>query len=121
MSLDGIKIDRSFVERLGPSSRDQAIVAAVIRMAHTLGLSVVAEGVETTEQLCILRKLGCTLGQGFLFSRPLRPDVATGLIASGHVSVHAAVDTVGRAPHRPLASPPCVAPDARSRGTPCSG
>jgi len=95
MSLDGIKIDRSFVERLGPSSRDQAIVAAVIRMAHTLGLSVVAEGVETTEQLCILRKLGCTLGQGFLFSRPLRPDVATGLIASGHVSVHAAVDTAG--------------------------
>ena len=95
MSLDGIKIDRSFVERLGPSARDQAIVAAVIRMAHTLGLSVVAEGVETAEQMNILRELGCRLAQGFLFSRPLRPDDATKLIASRQVAIHDAPHTTG--------------------------
>jgi len=90
MALDGIKIDKSFVERLGPEPRDQAIVSAVIRMAQTLGLTVVAEGVETLEHMSILQELGCLRAQGFLFSAPLRPDRATELIASGRLEPSAA-------------------------------
>jgi EAL domain-containing protein (putative c-di-GMP-specific phosphodiesterase class I) len=69
--LDILKIDQSFVETLGVDSRGDTIVAAVINLAHALGLQVVAEGVETTQQLEILRSLGCDLAQGFLFSRPV--------------------------------------------------
>ena len=69
--LDFLKVDRSFVEALGVSVEGEEIVSAVINLAHALGLKVVAEGVETTEQLEILRSLRCDLAQGFLFSRPL--------------------------------------------------
>jgi EAL domain-containing protein (putative c-di-GMP-specific phosphodiesterase class I) len=69
--LDILKIDQSFVETLGGEAGGDEIVSAVIDLAHALGLKVVAEGVETTAQLQILRSLGCDLAQGFLFSRPL--------------------------------------------------
>jgi diguanylate cyclase (GGDEF)-like protein/PAS domain S-box-containing protein len=69
--LDVLKIDQSFVETLGVDAGGDEIVSAVIDLAHALGLQVVAEGVETTGQLQILRALGCDLAQGFLFSRPL--------------------------------------------------
>jgi len=60
-----------FVETLGSNPESEEIVSAVINLAHALGLQVVAEGVETAQQLQILRSLGCDLAQGFLFSRPL--------------------------------------------------
>ncbi len=66
--LDFIKIDRSFVERIAVDSRSSSIIGAMIELAHALNLSVVAEGVETTEQLARLRHLGCDRAQGFLFS-----------------------------------------------------
>ena len=69
--LDILKVDRLFVEALGVSAEGEEIVSAVINLAHALGLEVVAEGVETSEQLQILRSLECDLAQGFLFSRPL--------------------------------------------------
>jgi len=69
--LDFLKVDQSFVEALGVNVEGEEIVSAVINLAHALGLKVVAEGVETTEQLEILRSLRCDLAQGFLFSRPL--------------------------------------------------
>jgi diguanylate cyclase (GGDEF)-like protein len=69
--LDLLKVDRSFVADLGISAEAEKIVAAVIKLAHALGLKVVAEGVETTGQLDVLRSLECDLAQGFLFSRPL--------------------------------------------------
>jgi diguanylate cyclase (GGDEF)-like protein/PAS domain S-box-containing protein len=69
--LDVLKIDQSFVETLGVDGGGDEIVWAVIDLAHALGLQVVAEGVETTGQLQILRSFGCDLAQGFLFSRPL--------------------------------------------------
>jgi diguanylate cyclase (GGDEF)-like protein len=69
--LDILKVDRMFVETLGSNPESEEIVSAVINLAHALGLQVVAEGVETAQQLQILRSLGCDLAQGFLFSRPL--------------------------------------------------
>ena len=72
--LDKIKIDRSFVSRLNRRRKDELIIAATTGLATDLGLEVVAEGVETQEQLRILRQLGCTLMQGFLFSRALPLD-----------------------------------------------
>jgi diguanylate cyclase (GGDEF)-like protein len=69
--LDILKVDRMFVETLGSNTDGEEIVSAVINLAHALGLQVVAEGVETTQQLQILRSLGCDLAQGFLFSKPL--------------------------------------------------
>lgn len=69
--LDKIKIDRSFVSRLSRRRKDELIIAATTGLATDLGLEVVAEGVETHEQLRLLRQLGCHLMQGFLFSRGL--------------------------------------------------
>ena len=68
--VEAIKIDRSFVTGLGLEADDTSIVEAVIRLGHSLGLSVVAEGVETPLQLNRLRELGCDKGQGYLFGRP---------------------------------------------------
>jgi diguanylate cyclase (GGDEF)-like protein len=69
--LDGIKIDRAFVDGLGTDESDTAIVEAIIGMARALRLKVVAEGVETEGQLVRLRELGCQRAQGYLFARPI--------------------------------------------------
>jgi len=69
--LDILKVDSNFVEDLGVSGEDEEIVSAVINLAHALGLKVVAEGVETEQQLDVLRSLNCDFAQGYLFSRPL--------------------------------------------------
>ena len=74
LPLDTIKIDRSFVIGLGTDEADLPIVQAVISLAHGLGVDVVAEGIETAEQLQRLRELACDRGQGFFFARPLPPD-----------------------------------------------
>ena len=83
--LDTLKIDRSFVSRLGKQGADGGtqplqIVRAIVTLAHNLGLDVIAEGVETPEQMTELQQLGCELGQGFFFSRPLDRDAATALL-----------------------------------------
>ncbi len=70
--LQFLKIDRSFVSRLGTGARDDAVVAAVIALAHAHDLVVVGEGVETREQLDTLRRLGCDRAQGYLMGRPMR-------------------------------------------------
>jgi diguanylate cyclase (GGDEF)-like protein len=71
LPLSGIKLDRSFVENLADGSEDAAIVRAVTEMASTLGIAVVAEGVETREQLEATRELGCGFAQGFYFSEAI--------------------------------------------------
>jgi diguanylate cyclase (GGDEF)-like protein/PAS domain S-box-containing protein len=72
--VDGVKIDRSFVERLGTGDRDEAVVRAILAMAEALSLEVVAEGIETGLQLQVLRRLGCRQAQGFLLGPPVSAD-----------------------------------------------
>ena len=75
--IDKIKIDRSFTKDLGIKPRSRELVRAAINMGHSLGLMTLAEGIETQEQLDILRALGCQHGQGFLFS----PAIPAGRIS----------------------------------------
>jgi EAL domain-containing protein (putative c-di-GMP-specific phosphodiesterase class I) len=69
--VGGLKVDRSFVSVMGSSDSGLALVRIVVQLADTLGLSVVAEGVETVEQADLLRGMGCAYAQGFLFARPV--------------------------------------------------
>jgi diguanylate cyclase (GGDEF)-like protein len=69
-----VKVDRIFVQGVAESPVDSAIVRAVIDLANAMGISAVAEGVETKDQLAGLKMLGCRVGQGFYFSQPLRAD-----------------------------------------------
>lgn len=81
--VDCLKIDRSFICDIPASADDGAIVRAIVGMSHSLGLRVVAEGVETEDQLEYLRAEGCDEIQGYLFSRPLPPDDCVVLMQSG--------------------------------------
>jgi EAL domain-containing protein (putative c-di-GMP-specific phosphodiesterase class I) len=69
-----LKVDKSFVHGLGSDANDTAIVETTIRLGQTLGLELVAEGIEQPEQVDMLRALGCESGQGFLFARPQEAD-----------------------------------------------
>jgi EAL domain-containing protein (putative c-di-GMP-specific phosphodiesterase class I) len=80
--LDQVKIDRSFLTHLTENPHDFMIVSAIIAMAHSLGLRVVAEGVETEAQLWLLHDLACDEVQGYLFSTPVSREAATELLAN---------------------------------------
>ncbi len=81
LHVDTVKVDRSFVSRIGRDDGAE-MVRAITAIAHNMGMDVVAEGVETAEQLEWLRSIGCEYAQGFYFSRPVDYVAATGLIAS---------------------------------------
>jgi diguanylate cyclase (GGDEF)-like protein/PAS domain S-box-containing protein len=84
--VDALKIDRSFISRLGTERADGAIVSAVTALGHALGLAVTAEGVETPDQLRIVADLGCDAAQGYLFARPIPPaDLPAFVAADRHV------------------------------------
>ena len=80
LKVDILKIDRSFVAQIGRSPRDREIVGAVTAMSHALGITVVGEGIETSQQLDTLAGLDCDQGQGFLFARPLLPEAVVALV-----------------------------------------
>ncbi len=84
--LDALKIDRSFVTDLFRGAKDAAILTGILTLAHSLGLQIVAEGVETREQVFGLRALGCQLGQGYLFSKPLPPREVEPILSLRRVS-----------------------------------
>lgn len=82
--VDVIKIDRSFVHGLGVSPKEAAIVQAVIDLAEALGLEPIAEGIESAEQARQLLEMGCYVGQGYHFTRPLPSTEATNLLLPSH-------------------------------------
>jgi EAL domain-containing protein (putative c-di-GMP-specific phosphodiesterase class I) len=71
MPIDVVKIDRSFIDTMSTSSQQKALVDGIVRLAHTLGLQVVAEGVEDQIDRELLIDMGCPWGQGYLFAPPL--------------------------------------------------
>ena len=75
-----VKIDHSFVRDIGTSEGDAALARAVIAMAHGLGVEVVAEGIESLEQLAMLRRYGCDEGQGYFLGRPVVPSEVPALL-----------------------------------------
>jgi len=87
--IDTLKVDRSFLADLGRGSRNSEIVLAVIGLAQRLGLGVIAEGVENERQRQHLVGLGCILGQGFLFARPLAADRAGAVVQAGEAPAQA--------------------------------
>ncbi len=80
--FDVLKIDRSFISQFDKDEKSREIVSAIISLAHNLGLTVVAEGSETLEELEQLKTLDCEYSQGYVFSKPLNPDATLGLIKS---------------------------------------
>jgi diguanylate cyclase (GGDEF)-like protein/PAS domain S-box-containing protein len=91
LAVDKLKIDRSFIRNIASDSGDSAIVKAIIDLGHTLRLAVVAEGVETPQQLAFLKRHRCDQVQGFLYSRPVPaadlPDVAAALRRDNDISM----------------------------------
>ncbi|MDJ0729116.1 MAG: EAL domain-containing protein [Crocosphaera sp.] len=78
--VDTLKIDRSFINCIGQPEENLEIIQSIIPLAHNLEMDVVAEGIETEEQLIYLRKLDCDFGQGYFFNRPLTPQEAEQLL-----------------------------------------
>jgi diguanylate cyclase (GGDEF)-like protein/PAS domain S-box-containing protein len=85
--VDVIKIDRSFVSALLDPARQPPLVQMILDLARSLGVPTVAEGIEDDAQLARLRELGCNLGQGYLFSRPLDPATLEGVLDGGPATV----------------------------------
>jgi len=85
--IQTLKIDRSFVSNIKDTKESSAIVQTIIALSHNLGKTVVAEGIETVDQMDLLRELHCDLGQGYLFSRPVPAARATEMLASYAMSL----------------------------------
>ena len=81
--IDVLKIDQSFVKSMEQSRALAAVINAIVTLAQHLGMAVVAEGVETTDQLAALQAHGCDFAQGYLFSKPLRAEDAERYLAGG--------------------------------------
>jgi diguanylate cyclase (GGDEF)-like protein/PAS domain S-box-containing protein len=81
--VDMIKVDRSFVQGVDEETKDAAITANLVTLAHALGVVAIAEGIESDSQLASLRGLGCDLAQGYLFARPMPADDVRNVLAGG--------------------------------------
>ena len=90
LPVDTLKIDKSFVDGITDEPDDAAIVEGVVRLAHSLGLQAVAEGVETAEQVAMLRSFSCQIGQGYHFAKPAEPDAIARMLDAGPLSRRAA-------------------------------
>jgi EAL domain-containing protein (putative c-di-GMP-specific phosphodiesterase class I) len=82
LPIDLLKVDRTFVQGMTQASRDVAFVEAILRLARSLQLDTIAEGVETQEQAELLRQLGCSVAQGYLFAKPMDPTDAELFLAT---------------------------------------
>jgi diguanylate cyclase (GGDEF)-like protein/PAS domain S-box-containing protein len=79
--IDALKIDQSFVSHMGPGGQGSEIVRTIVDLGHSLGMSVVAEGIETLDHVNHLKAIGCEFGQGYYFSKPVDVEAARGLLA----------------------------------------
>jgi EAL domain-containing protein (putative c-di-GMP-specific phosphodiesterase class I) len=93
MPIDVVKIDRSFVDGIDKSPDQLALLKGIVAIAHTLEMSVVAEGVETDEQCQLLTEMGCEYGQGYLMAKPLDLSRAEDLLRSGQLLTSSARGT----------------------------
>ncbi len=117
LAVDRLKVDRSFVSNLETGVRDRSIASAIIKMSRTLGITVVAEGVETFNQMLYLQEQQCETAQGYLFSRPLADCRCRGAAAPCGPAHRTHTHRKTKAPHRGIASVAaraCAAP-LRSR------
>ena len=96
LPVDELKLDRVFIARMDRDPRTAAIVASTIALAHSLGLPLVAEGVETSAALEVLTAAGCDFGQGYLIARPLGPDEVGGWLDSTRPGAHALLSPARR-------------------------
>ena len=110
LQADTVKVDRSFVSRIGVEGNGSELVCAIVALAQNLGMDVVAEGVETAEQLSQLEALGCEYVQGFYFSKPVDVAAADRLIAvAALVRIPSPRRVIPIAPpQRALIDPPCL-------------
>ena len=88
--VDVVKIDKSFIDRLGDHADGETMVRAVVALSHSLGMRAVAEGVEDRDQALSLERLGCTMAQGYLFARPMAPDAMTQALQTSSEATSAA-------------------------------
>jgi predicted signal transduction protein with EAL and GGDEF domain len=86
--FDTLKIDRSFICRMDQSTESRQIVQTIVTLAHSMGMEVVAEGVETTEELKRLREFACEYAQGYLFSKPVPKEEVTQILLRSSVNSH---------------------------------
>ncbi|MDQ6675012.1 MAG: GGDEF domain-containing phosphodiesterase, partial [Chloroflexota bacterium] len=100
LPIDGLKVDRSFVEKLGADKRTTAITTAIVRMAQALSIEVIAEGVENERQIHALGELGCVLAQGFYFHRPLTAEKVSALLGADHPKLMRRAVTSAGSVHR---------------------
>ncbi len=87
LSITGLKIKREFIRSSEPDSRHQVVAESIISMCQSLGVKTIAEGIETSEQVAWLQDVGCDLGQGFYFAKPMTANGATNLLTSFHGSI----------------------------------
>ena len=85
MALDGVKIDRDLVNDFSPAGQD--LLAATMNMAHLLGLSIVAKGIENQAGLDAVHRHGANVGQGYHLARPMSPDALRLLVSNGHAEM----------------------------------
>ena len=100
LPVDVLKIAKPFVDGIERGSEELALVRAIVRMSESLGLRTIAEGIERAEQRDRLRELGCDLGQGFLFAKPLEREAVEGLLTleGGELRVLVEMDEGGVLP-----------------------
>jgi predicted signal transduction protein with EAL and GGDEF domain len=99
-AVDILKIDRSFVSEMSNGSESQEIVRTIVNLGANLRMDIVAEGVETAEQVSLLKKFGCEYAQGFLFSRPLDSDGITRMLSSSREHYYTLPQDTGPQPIR---------------------
>jgi diguanylate cyclase (GGDEF)-like protein/PAS domain S-box-containing protein len=99
LPVQTLKIDRAFVSRIGVDADSLEIVRTIVALAHNLGMDIIAEGVETVQQLAALKSLGCEYAQGYYFGKPTDRETAWSLIAPRAAELPAAAVVVGNSPH----------------------